>query len=67
MGPEATVMCQLGNSSISRECRDKMIADAGRKLRNREMRALLDEAGGCAVHGKVDGHRKVMVEVKGIT
>ena len=60
-------MCQLGNSSISRECRDKLIADAGRKLRNREMRALLDEAGGCAVHGKVDGHRKVMVEVKGIT
>ena len=58
-------MCQLGNSSISRECRDKMIVDAGRKLRNREMRALLDEAGGCAVHGKVDGHRKVMVEVKG--
>ena len=60
-------MSHLCNSSISRECRDKMIADAGRKLRNREMRALLDEAGGCAVHGKVDGHRKVMVEVKGIT
>ena len=57
-------MCQIGNSSISRECHDKMISDAGRKLRNREMRVLLDAAGGCAVNGKVDGHRTDVVQVK---
>ena len=56
-------MCKPGNDTIFRECRDVMLAEATKRLSSREMRAILDENGGCMTNGRLDSYRKVTVEL----
>lgn len=53
-------MCQPGNQSIFKECRDKALKQLGKKsATNAELRHIIDANGGC-----LSGRKLVLVDSK---